>query len=649
MDVAELLGADGPLARHLPGFAPRPQQQAMAGEVARALQQRRVLLVEAGTGTGKTCAYLVPALLSGKKVIISTGTRNLQDQLYQKDLPLVRQALGVKVKTALLKGRGNYLCLHRLALTEAGGRWPDRRQVAEFTRIRAWAGHTRQGDIAEVSEVPEDSPVWSQVTSTVDNCLGQDCPHLSACYLLKARRQAFEADVVVINHHLFFADLVIKEEGFGELLPGADAFIFDEAHQLPEVAGHFFGLSVSSRQFEELARDTLVEQRREARDFEALAERAEALAKAVAELRLALGIEPRRAAWQMVAALPALLTARQALQAALAELQQALQPAAVRGKGLENCWRRSVELAGRLEQLTLPAAEDAILWFETRSRSFTLNLTPLEVAPGFRGCLQKYPGTWIFTSATLAVGDSFAHFAARLGLNNPDTLQLDSPFDFRRHALLYHPLGLPEPASPRYTEALVEAVLPVLEASRARAFLLFTSFRALREAAVALEGCLDYPLLVQGSLPKQELLARFRALGNAVLLGTTSFWEGVDVRGNALSCVIIDKLPFASPGDPVLQGRIAALRRRGDDPFLNCQLPQAVIMLKQGAGRLIRDVHDRGVLVLCDPRLLSRTYGQVFLDSLPPMARTRRLEEVQRFFAVPEDSSAADLPFTTCV
>jgi len=645
MDIARLLEADGPLARRLPGFAPRPQQQAMALAVADALRRRQVLLVEAGTGTGKTCAYLMPALLSGSKVIISTGTRNLQDQLYYKDLPLVRGALNLTtVKIALLKGRGNYLCLHRLALAEAGGRWPDRRQAAEFTRIRAWTRRTRQGDIAEVSDVPEDSPVWSQVTSTADNCLGQDCPEWQSCHLLKARRKAYEADVVVINHYLLFADLVLKEEGFGELLPGADAFILDEAHQLPEVAGHFFGFSLSGRQLDELARDTLLEQRRDAADFTDLADCVYALGKATADLRLALGQEIRRAAWQKVATLPALVAAREVLQQTLLDLQQHLQPAAVRGKGLENCWRRSLELLERLTRLTEPATLDAIPWFETYSRSFSLNLTPLDVAPHFRACLQKYPGSWILTSATLAVGNSFAHFSARLGLDNPATLRLDSPFDFQRHALLYHPPGLPEPASPRYTEAMVEAVLPVLEASQGRAFLLFTSFRALREAAAVLENRLEYPLLVQGSLSRHELLARFRQLGNAVLLGTTSFWEGVDVRGEALSCVVIDKLPFASPGDPVLEGRIAALRQRGEDPFLHYQLPQAVIMLKQGVGRLIRDVHDRGVLVLCDPRLLSRSYGQVFLDSLPPMRRTRRLEEVRTFFAAPEAPPADPSP-----
>jgi len=633
VEAAELLGPDGPLARHIPGFAPRSQQQAMAVAVASALRDNRVLLAEAGTGTGKTFAYLVPALLSGGRVIISTGTRNLQDQLYYQDLPVVRRALGVAVRIAMLKGRANYLCLHRLAVAEADGRWLSREQAADFAKIHAWAGRTRRGDIAEVSEVAEDSPIWPQVTSTVDNCLGQGCPCFQACHLVKARREAHEADILVINHHLFFADMAIKEAAFAELLPGADAFILDEAHQLPDVASHFFGLSLSSRQFIELARDTAVEQRRDAPDAAALTEYGQRLEQAVAELRLALGDESRRAPWRAVSEQPEVMAAIEGLQGVIEKLRPVLQEASVRGKGLENCYKRSVDLATRLACLTQTAGEESIHWFETRARGFTLSLTPLEIASTFHERMALYESAWVFTSATLAVGDDFAHFAARLGLDEPTTLRLDSPFDFSRNALLYHPSQLPEPASPRYTEALVEAVLPVLAASRGRAFLLFTSYRALREAAAALAGRLDYPLLIQGSLPRGQLLIRFRELGNAVLLGTASFWEGVDVRGEALSCVIIDKLPFAAPGDPVLQGRIEAIRRRGDDPFLEYQIPHAVITLKQGAGRLIRDVHDRGVLMLCDPRLLSRSYGRVFLDSLPPMARTRRIEQVQRFFA----------------
>lgn len=603
----------------------------MAEIVAGALDDNQTLIVEAGTGTGKTFAYLLPALLSGKKVIISTGTRNLQDQLFHKDLPVVRKALGVAAEMALLKGRANYLCLHRLELAEGGGRL-GRGQSVEVSRIRAWAGRTGSGDIAEVTDIPEASGIWPLVTSTADNCLGSECPRFLDCHVMKARRKAQEADVLVINHHLFFADLAIREEGFAELLPGADAFILDEAHQLPEVAGRFFGLSLSSRQLLELARDTLAEQLRDAPDFAILTERAQSLERSVMALRLALGEEPRRAPWHRVAELPAVVCAFSDLSETLTGLSAALKEAAVRGKGLENCLRRSEELERRLCSFTQAEKEDSVYWFETHARSFTLSLTPLEVATVFQEHVRKYHSAWIFTSATLAVGEEFDHFKSRLGLQDARTLRLDSPFDFARNALLYHPSGLPDPSSPGYTRSLIEIVLPVLAASRGRAFLLFTSYRALREAATGLDGRLNYPLLVQGSLPKAELLNRFRELGNAVLLGTASFWEGVDVRGEALSCVIIDKLPFASPSDPVVQARIEARRRRGGNPFTEYQIPHAVITLKQGVGRLIRDHHDRGVLMLCDPRLLCRPYGRLFLDSLPPMARTRSLARVQRFF-----------------
>jgi ATP-dependent DNA helicase DinG len=635
--VAEALGSEGSLAHHVPGFAPRASQLTMAAAVARTLEENATLIVEAGTGTGKTYAYLVPALLSGRKVIISTGTRNLQDQLFRKDLPVVLRALGVPVRIAMLKGRGNYLCLHRFALLEQSGRLGSRGQAAELGRIREWVGRTRTGDVAEVEGVPESSAIWPRVTSTVDNCLGQQCPHLPDCHVINARRQAQEADLLVINHHLFFADMAIKQEAFGELLPGADALIMDEAHQLSELAGQFFGLSLSSRQLLDLARDTLAEHLRDAADFVVLRERSQCLEHRVEELRLALGPGLRRGFWREVAELPELTAALASLIGALRELGGALREAAPRGKGLESCWKRCGDVLERLGSLTEVTGEDSVQdnvhWFETRSRGFTLNLTPLDVAATFNGCMARYQSAWVFTSATLAVGDSFAHFASQLGLRETQSLRLESPFDFARNGLLYHPQGLPDPSTPAYGQALVEAVLPVLEASRGRAFVLFTSHHALQEAASALDGKLDYPLLVQGSLSKAELLERFRRFGNAVLLGTASFWEGVDVRGEALSCVVIAKLPFASPGDPVLQARIDAMRRRGGDPFRSYQLPHAVIALKQGVGRLIRDIHDRGVLVLCDPRLLSRSYGRVFLASLPPMIRTRKLERVQRFFA----------------
>jgi len=607
----------------------------MAEAVAAALDSNGTLIVEAGTGTGKTYAYLVPALLAGLRVIISTGTRHLQDQLYEQDLPVVRRALAIPVRVALLKGRSNYLCLYRLQGTEENGRLGTREQVAELRRIRTWANRTRHGDIAELSNVPETSLIWPRVTSTVDNCLGQDCPRLNDCFLAKARREALAADVLVINHHLFCADMALKETtGFAELLPGAEAFVLDEAHQLPEIASHFFGKSLSGRQLSELARDTVVEQLRDAADFVGLRQRAEALEPAVATLREALGLADRRAPWREIADLPAVQEALTAVSGALDRLREALKEAAQRSRGLENCYRRGEDLEQRLALLTGKESNpDSVRWFETRGRGFTLSLTPLDIAQTFQGRVEAQPGAWIFTSATLAVGEAFEHFSARLGLHDYEALRLDSPFDFARNTLLYHPPGLPDPSSPHFTMALMEAVLPVLAASRGRAFLLFTSYRALREATELLLGRFEYPLLVQGQRPKAALLREFRELGNAVLLGTASFWEGVDVRGEALSCVVIDRLPFAAPGDPVMQARIESLRQRGEDPFLSYQLPQAVITLKQGVGRLIRDVTDRGVLVLGDPRLTTKSYGRVFLNSLPPMPRTRNLERVNTFFA----------------
>ncbi|MCP5197483.1 MAG: ATP-dependent DNA helicase [Gammaproteobacteria bacterium] len=633
--MAELLGPNGPLVRHAPGFAPRLQQQQMATAVDAILNVGGTLIVEAGTGTGKTYAYLAPALLSGMRVIVSTGTRHLQDQLYHRDLPIVRQALKNSAKIALLKGRSNYLCQYRLRLTEQEGRLTSHGQVAELQHIRAWARRTRRGDIAEVPNVSETSLIWPRVTSTTDNCLGQDCPDWSDCFLAKARREAQAADLLVINHHLFFADMAIKETGFAELLPGVEALILDEAHQLPEIASHFFGKSLSSRQLLELARDVRVEQLRNAADFPALRQDVESLEMAVAVLREALGPTDRRALWWDVAELPAIQQAVTKLIDVLDTLRVALQAAASRSKGLESCCRRGDDLAQRLVALTRVDREpSSVCWLETRGRGLMLTLTPLDIAPTFQGRMATQSGAWIFTSATLAVGQSFAHFAARLGLTDYTALCLDSPFDFTGNTLLYHPPDLPDPATPCYTTALLEATLPVLEASQGRAFLLFTSYRALHEAAEWLADRVAYPLLVQGQLPKAALLKQFRELGNAVLLGTASFWEGVDVRGEALSCVIIDRLPFAAPGDPVMQARIESLRQHGENPFMDYQLPQAVIALKQGVGRLIRDVSDRGVLMLGDPRLLSKAYGRVFLDSLPPMPRTRQLERVQAFFTV---------------
>jgi ATP-dependent DNA helicase DinG len=635
--VAALFSRDGLLARILPGFGYRPQQQAMAVAVAETLEDGGTLVCEAGTGVGKTFAYLVPALLSGRKVLISTGTRNLQDQLFHRDLPRMRDVLGVPARISLLKGRANYLCLHRLgnALDEDARRDPARR--AQLVQVRDWGAATKSGDIAELS-IPEDAAVWPVVTSTPDNCLGQDCPQLEGCHVLAARRRAQEADLVVINHHLLCADLALRDQGFGEVLPGADCFIIDEAHQLPEVASAFFGTALGSRQVLDLLRDLEIEYRREAGDVPELAQRAGALRHAVQELRLALGEADRRGPWPEIAESPGGAAALQALGSGLGALESALNAVKGRGKGLDACLTRCADASGRLAELAGADGGEAIRWFETQGRGFRLHCTPLEVAGVFQSYMQRHSAAWVFTSATLAVGERFDHFVGQIGVSGARCARWESPFDYPNQALWYVPRGMPEPADAAYGWRVAELALEILGASRGRAFLLFTSHRALREAADWLAPRLEYPLLVQGSAPRAELLERFRRLGNAVLLGTSSFWEGVDVRGEALSCVVIDKLPFASPGDPVLQARIDALRRAGGNPFHDVQLPQAVIALKQGAGRLIRDGTDRGVLVVCDPRLLSRPYGHAFLASLPPMARSRDLADVRRFFEEGERS-----------
>jgi ATP-dependent DNA helicase DinG len=630
--VAAALDQGGALAAALQGFQPRAEQRAMAEAVAAAMADGETLVVEAGTGIGKTFAYLVPALLNGGKVIVSTGTRTLQDQLYHNDLPLVSEALGVTARRALLKGRSNYLCLYRMEMAAEEGRFESRHQAARFQRIRDWSTTTGSGDMAEAPVSAVDANLLSRVTSTADNCLGQECPLYSECFLMEARRRAQEADIVVVNHHLLMADWAVRDGGYGEVLPAADAYVLDEAHQLPDTAAQFFGLSVTSRQFTELARDAVVEQMREAGDSPQIADAAETLRKATLDLRLALGTGTRRAPWSEAAGSEAVLDGLDALSTALLDLNGVLAPQAQRGKGLESCWRRAAELNSELQKFLEPENDDHVQWFETYTQSFALKLTPLDVAGTFKGHMARHPAAWIFTSATLSVGERFDHYVARMGLGEPRTLRVESPFDYRRNALLYVPSALPAPSSPQYLERYLEVALQVLRSSRGRAFLLFTSHRALREAAEYLASRVNHTLLVQGQASQNRLLQQFREAGDAVLLGTQSFWEGVDVRGEALSCVFIDRLPFASPGDPVNKARIDALERQNGNPFVHYQLPQAVITLRQGVGRLIRDAEDRGVLVIGDNRIVSRGYGRVFINSLPPIPLTRHLEDVQGFF-----------------
>jgi ATP-dependent DNA helicase DinG len=628
----ELLGPDGPFASEIANFTPRDCQQQMAEAVEEAIADSQMLIAEAGTGTGKTFAYLVPALQSGKRVIVSTGTKTLQDQLFHRDLPRVREVLGARLRTSLLKGRANYLCLYRLEQTTKDGRLTSREQVGQLQSIREWSKRSASGDRGEFAEVPEDSPLWPRVTSTAENCLGTECPLFGDCFVVKARRAAQEADLVVVNHHLLFADLAIKQEGFGEILPGAHAFILDEAHQVPELAGQFFSTSITARQITELASDTLAECGSVTGALAGLREPIEAIAPIVKRVRLALDKLPVKGGFGAIDSVAEARTELQSLDEALRKLADALAAQAERSRGLASANERAELLCQRLHTVLDGSAHDAVQWYELTAQGFAFHATPLDLAPPLRSLREQSRASWIFTSATLSVAGDFDHFARQLGLDDPVTASLPSPFDYPRQALTYLPKGLPDPNAPDYTERIVEAARPVLEAARGRTFLLFTSHRALKRAADLLAD-VPFPLFVQGAAPRHQLLTAFRESGNGVLLGAASFWEGVDVAGEALSCVIIDKLPFAAPDDPVLEARLAALREAGGNPFFEWQVPAAVIALKQGAGRLIRDVADRGVLMLCDPRLTSRAYGKLFLRSLPPMAVTRELGDVQTFFA----------------
>ena len=628
----------GPLAARIPEYRERSQQVEMANRVAGAIRDNAVLVCEAGTGTGKTFAYLVPALLSAGKVILSTGTKTLQDQLYHRDLPTVRAALNVPVTTALLKGRANYLCHYHLErnLAEAGS--SSREIASDLQRIVSFARVTRSGDKSELADVPEESPAWNLATSTRENCLGQACPRFRDCFVMAARREALAADLVVVNHHLFFADVMLKDEGMAELLPACNTVIFDEAHQLPETATLFFGESLSTGQIIELARDVRAEALTAAKDMPDPLRLSAALDKAARDLRLALPNEGARFTAASARGKREVSDALSALDSALRSVCAALDALSERSEGLARCAERARTAHALLERWRDDSRADLVRWIEVFSHSLRLNATPLSIAGIFRRQLDGRPRAWIFTSATLAVAGDFGHYRSEMGLDDARTAFWDSPFDYAAHALLYVPKKLPDPNSDEHTRAVVAASLPVIQASGGSAFLLFTTLRAMRLAHELLREAfrrraLRFPLMLQGEGSRSELLERFRRLGNAVLLGSASFWEGVDVRGDALSLVVIDKLPFAPPDDPVLAARLDSLAREGGNPFLGYQLPQAVISLKQGAGRLIRDESDRGVLVICDPRLFSKPYGRRILASLPPMKLVRELDKVLSFIA----------------
>lgn len=649
IDLEQLFSAEGACAAALPGWRSRPQQLAMAEAVERAIAARRVLLAEAGTGTGKTLAYLIPALLSGGKVVISTGTKALQDQLYHRDLPAARRALKSPVRVALLKGRANYVCHHHLQRNLADGRFAHRDDAAWLARIARFAETTTSGDRAEAEGIPEDASAWHYAVSSRDTCLGSECAHYKDCFVMAARKAALDAEVIVVNHHLFFADLWLKDEGVAELLPACNTIVLDEAHQLAETAAQFFGDTLSVAQLLDLAGDTRRQAAVKAGDFPALRQAAEDLARAARDLRLAFPQNPLKATIAELARYERWPAALTSLTDTLADTVRLLESQSGRDAELKNCHERALAVQAVLARWQGEDGDDMprVRWLETTLGSLLLHATPLSVGAMFGARLTERAQAWILTSATLAVGGDFSHLKTRLGIDDADTLCVDSPFDYPRQGVLYVPQGLPAPNTPDFTDAVVAAALPVLEASGGRAFMLFTSLRALEKARGLLVEAFrfrgwDYPLLVQGEAPKNELLRRFQHAGNAVLLGSQSFWEGVDMPGDALSVVIIDKLPFQPPDDPVVAARIALAERNGGKPFMDYQLPHAAISLKQGAGRLIRTETDRGVLMICDTRLADKPYGRLLLNALPAMTRTRKLEVVARFFAAQAAAPASE-------
>ena len=636
-DIDSIFSSDGALSHHITGFRTRSQQLEMARAIADTIAKHRILVAEAGTGTGKTLAYLVPALLAGGKVIISTGTKTLQDQLFKRDIPTVRAALKIPITVALLKGRANYICHYHLerSLQDTHLSFINRDEIQYLQQIERHANNSINGDKSELNEVPENAAIWQQVTSTRDSCLGSECPSYKKCFVMEARKQALAADVVVVNHHLFFADVMLRDEGLSELLPACNTVIFDEAHQLPETASLFFGESISTGQLLDLARDAKVEAIQAARDFVELPNAIAAMEKAARDLRLTIMEDNTRLSLAAIKKNACFSDALDNLLENLTTMARLLENQAERSEGLENCWQRTTNhlyLIQRWRDET--EMQGHVRWIEIYNQALQLNATPLSIAEIFQKQMNTSPRAWIFTSATLSVKRDFTHYNEEMGLVIAQTACWESPFNFAEQALLYVPVGLPEPQHRTYTDQVVQAALPVLRASRGRAFFLCTSLRAMQRVYELLLAAEEFafPLLLQGQGSRSYMLERFRELSNAILIGSQSFWEGVDVRGEALSLVIIDKLPFAPPDDPVLAARIEKINSEGRNAFMEYQLPRAVINLKQGAGRLIRDEADRGVLMICDPRLTTKAYGKKIWQSLPPMKRTRDLAEVKHFF-----------------
>ena len=630
--LSHIFSLNGQLSQNIKDFSPREEQLSMAQAVGDTIYNKSSLVIEAGTGTGKTLAYLAPVLLFNKKTIISTGSKNLQDQLFNRDLPAIKKALNFTGKIALLKGRANYLCLERLDQVIAQGVLGDKSVLTDLSKVRKWNNSTKTGDFTECVELAEDSPIISQLTSTAESCLGTDCPNYSECYVAAARRKALNADLVVINHHLFFADMAVKETGFGELIPHAEVIIFDEAHQLPDIASQYFGQSLTSRQLFDLCQDINIVYRTELKDMLQLGSTSDTLLKVVQNFRLLLGEENNtRGNWREFYKQSAVKKAFDLLQEKINFLSEVIKLTLGRSQTLDSIFERVESIKSQLKRLTETNIVGFCYWYEGNGRQFGLHITPLTVADKFREQMTIKEAAWIFTSATLEVGGTFNHFCQRLGIEHATQKILHSPFNYPEQSLLCVPRYLPTTNKTHTLTSLGEMLLPVIEANKGRCFVLCTSYTMMRGLAEYFREKSSLSILVQGETSKGKLLEQFTYTSHSVLVATSSFWEGIDVRGDALSLVIIDKLPFTAPDDPLLKARIEDCKLQGGNPFNDIQIPEAVITLKQGVGRLIRGVSDRGVVIICDNRLVMRNYGETFLKSLPNSSRTRDLNKVIQF------------------